>query len=311
TCKQLYLAGFTPISLDNLFRGHKWAVKWGPLVEGDLRDEKLLDQIFQQYQPEAVIHFGALAYVGESVTNPGQYYDNNVTGTLTLLSVMNKHSCSRIIFSSSCSTYGIPNNIPISETCPQSPVNPYGWSKFFVERILQDYDSAYGLKHVALRYFNAAGADPDGETGEVHHPETHLIPLAIQAALGQRPQIDIFGTDYDTPDGSAIRDYIHVTDLASAHLKALELLLSGAASISMNLGTGHGQSVWDVIRTVEEAGHRPVKTRPAPRRPGDPPCLVAAADLARKVLSWQPIYPDLKDIVRTAWRWHDEFSSSV
>src|SRR5882762_25309 len=237
TCKALAAAGFFPVSIDNLVYGLEWAAKWGPLIKGDINDRDLLEQVFITYKPVAVLHFAAFAYVGESVNSPDKYYRNNVTGTLTLLDVMLGHGCNNLIFSSTCATYGNPLILPITEDHEQRPINPYGWSKLMIEQIMRDYGRAYDLRFVSLRYFNAAGADPDGEIGEDHDPETHLIPLAIEAALGRRPGLDIYGTDYPTPDGTAIRDYIHVADLAEAHLLALDHLKSGTPRLQLNLGT--------------------------------------------------------------------------
>lgn len=290
--------------MDNLIYGHEHAVKWGPLINGDIRDAAVLDRAFAQYRPCAVMHFAAFAYVGESVADPGKYYANNVAGTLSLLQAMQRHGCSSLVFSSSCATYGWSGDGAIAEDAPQRPVNPYGWSKLMVEQILRDFDAAHGLRHVALRYFNAAGADPDGELGEAHHPETHLIPLAIQTALGQRPHLDVYGTDYPTDDGSAIRDYIHVEDLADAHVRALNHLLQGGRSQALNLGTGRGYSVWEVVRAVERVSGGTINVRRAPRRAGDPPVLVANAERAAKVLGWRPGYDTLETIIRTAWLWH-------
>lgn len=290
--------------MDNLICGHEHAVKWGPLIKGDIREAALLDHTFAQYRPCAVLHFAAFACVGESVADPGKYYDNNVAGTLSLLHAMQRHGCSSLVFSSSCATYGWSGDGAIVEDAPQRPMNPYGWSKFMVEQILRDFDAAYGFRHVALRYFNAAGADPDGELGEVHHPETHLIPLTIQTALGQRPHLDVYGTDYPTDDGSAIRDYIHVEDLADAHVRALDHLLQGGRSQALNLGTGRGYSVWEVVRAVERVSGRAVNVRRAPRRAGDPPVLVANAARAARVLGWQPRYDTLETTIRMAWVWH-------
>ncbi len=290
--------------MDNLIYGHEHAVKWGPLIKGDIRDGAVLDHAFVQYRPCAVLHFAAFAYVGESVADPGKYYGNNVAGTLSLLHAMQRHGCTNLVFSSSCATYGWSGGGAIVEDALQRPVNPYGWSKLMVEQILRDFDTAHGLRHVVLRYFNAAGADPDGELGEAHHPETHLIPLTIQTALGQRPHLDVYGTDYPTDDGSAIRDYIHVEDLADAHVRALNHLLQGGCSQVLNLGTGRGYSVWEVVRTVEHVSGRAVNVRRAPRRAGDPPVLVANAARAARVLGWRPRYDALETIVRTAWVWH-------
>lgn len=303
TAKALARVGFEPIVLDDLREGHRRAVRWGPFVHGDVGDRELVRRAIQQYRIEGVIHFAASAYVGESVREPRTYFHNNVINTLALLDAMLEVGPERVVFSSTCATYGIPRILPIDEEHPQQPVNPYGESKLFVERVLQAYANAYGLRWVALRYFNAAGADPEGELGEDHAPETHLIPLVIDAALGRYPSIDVFGTDYPTPDGTAIRDYIHVTDLADAHVRALRYLLSGGESVALNLGTGAGHSVREVIAAVERVGGRPVPVREAPRRAGDPPALVADARRARQVLGWQPRFTDLELIVRNAWDW--------
>ncbi len=304
TCKVLAEAGFLPVTLDNLVYGHRSAVRWGPLIEGDLQDRTLIDQVLDQYRPVGVVHFAAYAYVGESMTDPGKYFRNNVSATLNLLDALTGHGVNAIVFSSTCATYGLPEQVPITEQLPQQPVNPYGESKLFVERALYWYQRAHGLGYTALRYFNAAGADPDGSLGEHHDPETHLIPLVIEAALGQRDTVEIYGTDYDTADGTAIRDYIHVLDLADAHLRALRYLMDGGNSIAMNLGTGQGHSVREVISAVERASGRPVPVKIGPRRAGDPPQLVADSSLARQTLGWVPGYSSLDTIVETAWRWH-------
>jgi UDP-arabinose 4-epimerase len=304
TCKALAAAGHRPVTFDNLSTGHRDAVRWGPLVEGDLADRDLLAATMRREGIEAVVHFAASAYVGESMTAPAKYFRNNVVNTLTLLEAMQDAGVAQIVFSSTCATYGVPRRTPIGEDHPQHPVNPYGESKLFIERALHWHGQAHGLRWLALRYFNAAGADPEGEIGEVHEPETHLVPLAIQAALGQRAQIQVMGTDYDTPDGTAVRDYIHVTDLADAHLRALDHLARGGDSGAMNLGTGHGHSVRDVIRAVEAASGRRVNAVDAPRRAGDPPALVAAPGRAGQVLGWTPRHSDLPTIVATALRWH-------
>jgi UDP-arabinose 4-epimerase len=299
-CKALAKAGYTPIAFDNLVYGHKWAVKWGPLEIGDIADRKRLDAVIEQYQPEAVMHFAAYAYVGESVENPGKYYRNNVSGTLTLIEAMRDHGIDKLIFSSTCATYGIPEQVPITEDHPQKPINPYGMSKLMIEQILQDFDHAHGLRSISLRYFNAAGADPDGEIGESHDPETHLIPLVLDAAAGIRPVITVFGDDYDTPDGTCIRDYIHVSDLADAHLLALQALESGAGTIAYNLGNGIGFSVREVIQAVERVTRRAVPFEIGPRREGDPSHLVGDAGLAQRELGWRPFQYDLERIVSTA-----------
>jgi UDP-glucose-4-epimerase GalE len=250
-----------------------------------------------------VLHFAAYAYVGESVTQPARYYRNNVSGTLTLLEAMRDHGVTQMVFSSSCAIYGTPRSMPIGENHPQNPINPYGASKLMVERMLADFGAAYGLRSVSLRYFNAAGADPDGEIGEDHDPETHLIPLVLDAAAGKRPNITIYGTDYDTADGTCIRDYVHVTDLADAHVLALSALVGKCDSSKYNIGTGHGFSVRDVIRTANAVTERSIPVKPGDRRPGDPPQLVADAKGAKAELGWDPQYGDLKQIIAMAWNW--------
>jgi len=303
-CKALAEAGYTPVTLDNLVHGHRWAVRWGPFVRGDVADEPLVRGVLREHRIEAVIHFAGYGYVGESMLAPGKYFQNNVSGSIALLNAMRAENANCLVFSSTCATYGVPQNALIDEDHPQHPVNPYGESKLFVERMLGWFGAAHGLRHAALRYFNAAGADADGDTGEDHDPETHLIPLAIDAALGTRPPVAIFGTDYPTPDGTAVRDYIHVTDLAAAHVEALRRLQAGAANMRLNLGTGRGHSVRDVIRAIEEVGGRPIPVTEASRRPGDPAMLVAASGRAATSLGWTPRHSDLRNIIATAWRWH-------
>lgn len=303
-CKALARAGYRPVVLDNLSRGHREAVRWGPLVEADIADRGKVTAALAQYQVSAVMHFAAYAYVGESVADPAKYYRNNFGGTLSLLEAMREVGVDKIVFSSTCATYGIPASVPIPETAPQSPVNPYGETKLAIERALHWYGGAYGLHWVALRYFNAAGADSGGEIGELHAPETHLIPLALQAALGQRPHIEIYGTDYPTPDGTAIRDYIHVEDLAQAHLRALEHLEAGRESRGLNLGTGRGHSVREVVRVAEAVSGRRISCHDTARRPGDPPALVADPSIAVELLGWRACMSDLETIIRTALAWH-------
>jgi UDP-arabinose 4-epimerase len=303
TAKTLSRAGMCAIVVDNLGRGHRDAVRWGPFVEADIADRGALEDIFEKYPIDAVIHFAAFAYVGESMQAPEMYFRNNVTSTLSLLESMRAAGVSKIVFSSSCATYGYPQRIPISEDHTQQPVNPYGESKFMVERMLHWYGMAHGFSWVALRYFNAAGADPEGELGEDHHPETHLIPLSILAALGTTPRLEIYGTDYDTPDGTAIRDYLHVTDLAAAHLAALKYLDAGGASGPFNLGTGTGHSVRQVVDAVERVTGHAVPFQELPRRSGDPACLIADASKATRLLEWRPRHSSLEEIVRTAWKW--------
>ncbi len=302
TAKALARQGHEPVVFDNLSLGHREAVKWGPLVEGDLADAEALRAALRQHRIEAVIHFAAYAYVGESVVNPRKYFANNVSNALMLLGAMLDEGVRRVIFSSTCATYGVPRAVPINEEHPQQPVNPYGEAKLFVERALRWYGEAYGLQWVALRYFNAAGADLDGELGENHEPETHLIPLAILAALGG-PSLRVMGTDYPTPDGTAIRDYIHVADLADAHVKGLDYLARGGASIALNLGTGRGYSVREVVAAVARAAGRSVAVEDAPRRAGDPPELVADARRAIATLGWQPRWSSLDSICSSAFRW--------
>ena len=303
TAKAVAAAGLEPVVFDNLVYGHEWAVKWGPLVRGDLADRALLVDVMERHRVDAVIHFAAYAYVGESVTNPRKYYDNNVAGSLSLLNAMLDAGVRDIVFSSTCATYGEPQKVPIAEDHPQNPVNPYGETKLAVEKMLTWYAGAYDLRFAALRYFNAAGADPDGEVGEDHDPETHLIPLAIAAALGARGALDVYGTDYPTPDGTAIRDYIHVADLADAHLRALDRLRAGGTQLRLNLGTGRGHSVREVVTAVGKVAGRAVPFREIGRRAGDPPVLVADNRTATEILGWKPRLPELEVIVEHAFRW--------
>ncbi|MDR1777324.1 MAG: UDP-glucose 4-epimerase GalE [Desulfovibrio sp.] len=300
--------GYDVVVYDNLVYGHRSAVQWGEFVLGDMADADQLRLVFRHYRPQAVMHFAAYAYVGESVSDPEKYYLNNVAATLNLLRVMREAGCRHIIFSSTCATYGVPLGNPINEDHPQSPVNPYGRSKLMVETVLADYAAAYDLRYVNLRYFNAAGADPRGRIGEDHNPETHLIPLVLDAAAGRRPGVSIFGTDYDTPDGTCVRDYIHVNDLAQAHLLALEYLLDGGRSAGFNLGNGRGYSVREVIACAAAVTGRKIAVSEAPRRAGDPPALVGGTALAEKTLGWRPALPRLEDIVGTAWNWHKKIS---
>ncbi len=303
--KVLSEEGYETIVFDNLIYGHREAVKWGNFVEGDLSNMVQIEKVFKEYKIDAVFHFAAYAYVGESVENPEKYYFNNVVNTLNLLRVMQKSGCMRIIFSSTCATYGTPDKVPITEDMPQQPINPYGATKLMVERIFKDYQKAYGLEFVVLRYFNAAGCDPEGEIGESHDPETHIIPLVLDAAGGQRPDIKVFGMDYDTPDGSCVRDYIHVTDLASAHLLALHYLEAGNQSDFFNLGNEKGTSVFEVIDSVRRITGKKFKVTPVDRRPGDPDILVGSSVKAQKILGWKPQYADIDTIVRHAWNWHE------
>ena len=310
-CKALMAAGYEPVAYDNLSEGHRLAVRWGPLVVGDIADRALLTETLRRYEISAVMHFAAHAYVGESVDEPRKYFDNNVTNTLTLLHAMLDADVRRLVFSSSCAIFGIPERLPITEETPQTPINPYGASKQMVESVLRWYARPYGLRYCSLRYFNAAGADPDGELGERHDPETHLIPLVIAAAQGALPAVDIFGTDYETADGTAVRDYVHVSDLADAHVAALERLLNGGSSACLNLGSGAGHSIREVIRAVEDVSGRRVPVREAARRPGDPAALVAAGDRAYALLGWRPRRSGLRTIVQSAWRWHEMERASI
>lgn len=302
--KMLHSRGYDTVVYDNLATGHKEAVKWGKFAEGDILDADALRTVFKENKIDAVMHFAAFSLVGESVTDPAKYYRNNVTGTLSLLNAMREAGCGYFIFSSTCATYGMPMEIPLTESHRQIPINPYGNTKLAVERMLSDFSVAYGIKYCPLRYFNAAGADPDAETGENHNPESHLIPLVLDAALGRRDNIKIFGTDYDTPDGTCVRDYIHVNDLSDAHILALEYLMNGGESTAFNLGNGNGYSVREIINTAEKVvGHR-IPTVEAARRPGDPDTLVGSANKARKILGWNPKLADIETIVSTAYKWH-------
>ena len=303
-CKALAAAGHTPVVYDNLSRGHREFARWGPLEVGDLGEAAKLDAVFARHRIDAVMHFAALAYVGESVEQPALYYRNNVCGTLELLEAMRRAGVGLMVFSSTCATYGVPERMPITEDLPQQPINPYGATKLMIERVLRDYEPAYGLRSVALRYFNAAGCDPDGEVGEDHEPETHLIPRVLMAADGMLPRIDVFGTDYPTPDGTCLRDYIHVADLADGHVRALDYLQRGGASSAINLGTGRAFSVREVIAAAGRVTGRRIPVHEGPRRAGDPPVLVADATRARTLLGFAPRYSEIEPIVETAWRWH-------
>src|SRR5918993_701761 len=296
TAKILAAAGHEPVVLDNLSEGHRWAVRWGPLIEGDLADGSLIQKVLADYEIQAVIHFAASAYVGESVRNPSTYFRNNVSNSLTLLDAMRAVGVDTIVFSSSCATFGVPQNVPIPDDHPQQPINPYGESKLFIERVLHWYGEAYGLHWMALRYFNAAGADPDGDLGECHEPETHLIPSVIEAVLGHRQAFDLYGATYPTPDGTAVRDFVHVTDLANAHQHALQYLVNDGGNAALNLGTGIGSSVREVIAAVERVSGRRVPVRERSGRGGDPPILTADAQRAGQLLQWRPQYADLSTI---------------
>lgn len=303
SCKLLAANGYTPVSYDNLENGHEWAVKWGPLEVGDIRDSNRLREVIKKYQPQAVIHFAAYIEVAESVENPAKYFDNNVGGTANLLQVMQQTGVQKIVYSSSCAVYGLPSQVPISETCRIAPKNPYGRTKADAEAILRDYDLNHGIRSISLRYFNAAGADPDGETGEAHDPESHLIPNILKTGALDGGEVVIFGDDYDTPDGTCVRDYIHVTDLAQAHFLSLNRLLSGAGSSVYNLGNGRGYSVREVIESVNKLTGRDFNLQVSPRRPGDVPVLVANAARAAEELDWKTRYSDLNTILDSAWDW--------
>jgi UDP-arabinose 4-epimerase len=308
--KALSAAGLDPVVFDNLSLGHRHAVQWGPLVEADLLDRAALDAAFEHFDIAAVVHAAGSAYVGESAENPQKYFRNNIVGSLNLLDAMVQHRVHHLVFSSSCTTYGLPQRLPIDETHPQSALSPYGESKLVVERLLHWYGAAYGMRSLALRYFNAAGADPDGQIGEEHDPETHLIPLVIQAAQGRGP-LTIFGDDYPTPDGTAIRDYIHVTDLADAHVRAVRYLQDGGICTALNLGTGRGYSIREVIQSVERVSGCTVPLETGPRRQGDAPAMVADASRAAVELGLKPVFSDLDVLVETAWRWFGAVSEST
>lgn len=303
-CKALAKARFLPIVYDNLSTGHAYAVKWGPFVQADLCDFNQLMETFQTFKPKGVLHFAASALVVESMADPGKYYRNNVLSSVNLLEAMRKHDVHSLVFSSTCAIYGQPQFIPLTESHPALPINPYGKSKFMVEQILSDFESAYSIRSIALRYFNVAGADLDTEVGENHDPETHLIPSVIQAALGLKKEVVVYGTDFPSPDGSAIRDYIHVQDLANAHVKALQKLLDHGNSAKINLGTGSGHSVLEIINAVQKFCGKPIPLKLEKRRLGEPSHLTADGRLAQNLLGWQPQFSDLRTLIESAWKWH-------
>ena len=306
TVERLRASGQRVVVLDDLFRGHRAALDADvPFYHGSVGDRALVARIAAEHHIDSCVHFAALAYVGESVAEPVKYYDNNVEQGVALLGALLKADVRHVVFSSTCATYGVPQQVPIPETCPQWPVNPYGWSKLFVERILASYDEAYRMKFIALRYFNAAGATE--KRGEHHEPESHLVPNVLAAALGAKPHVSVFGTDYSTPDGTAIRDYVHVADLADAHILALAHLRKGGSSDFLNLGTGEGYSVLQVIECARKVTGAPIPARMEARRPGDPPRLVAEAAKAQRVLGWKPAQSDLSSILRSQWRWRENF----
>lgn len=300
TAKYLHSTGVEPVVYDNLSTGNRSSVRWGPFIQGDILDTVHLAHVLMAHRPEAVIHFAASAYVGESVEDPSKYYRNNVTGTSSLLDACRQAKIDKVIFSSSCAVYGVPSSLPIRETTARHPINPYGRTKLMGEHMLEDSAHAYGMRYVALRYFNACGADLDGELGEWHNPETHVIPKALMAAVGLEPSLPVFGDDYDTADGTCIRDYIHVADLARAHVMALNYLNRGGGNLAVNIGTGHGTSIREILSAIGRITGREVRVEMHPRRPGDPPSLYADTTVAREVLGFVPRYSDLDTIVRTA-----------
>ena len=303
TCLDLANKGYAPVVFDNFSNGHREFVRWGPAEEGDIRDRARLNEVLAKHKPSAILHFAALIEVGESVKDPVSFYENNVIGTLTLLSAAQAAGINAFVFSSTCATYGLPQSVPLDETHRQVPINPYGRTKYIVEQALADYDQYRSLRSVVLRYFNAAGADFEGRIGEWHQPETHAIPLAIDAALGRRQGFKVFGSDYETRDGTCVRDYIHVLDLADAHVRAVEYLLKGGDSVALNLGTGTGTTVKELLGAIEDVSNRPFPVEYIGRREGDSHTLVANNDKARDVLGWVPQY-DLSEIIRSAWDWH-------
>jgi UDP-glucose 4-epimerase len=302
--KMLHENGYETVVVDNLITGHGESIKWGTPEIADLADFDRLRFLFDKYRFDTVFHFAAYAYVGESVKEPAKYYRNNVVNTINLLDAMREYNSKRIVFSSSCATYGIPESLPIKEDAPQKPINPYGRTKLMMEQILEDYHKAYGIDYCCLRYFNAAGADPDGEIGENHEPETHLIPLILDAAADESKSISIYGTDYPTADGSCIRDYIHVTDLADAHVRAMDYLVKGNKSCCINLGNGAGFSVIEVIDAAKRVTGKNIHIKISPRRQGDPPELAGSNEMAEKLLGWKPLYTDIDTIISHAWKWH-------
>ncbi|MBN1131144.1 MAG: UDP-glucose 4-epimerase GalE [Chitinispirillaceae bacterium] len=306
-CKTIHRAGYIPVAYDNLIHGHRHAVKWGPFEHGDLSDSRRLLEVFSTHRPQGVVHLAAFAYVGESVEKPAKYYLNNVAGSLSLLEAMRASNVNTMVFSSTCAVYGVPRTIPITEQTPPDPVNPYGASKLMIERMMRDYHRAYGLNSVSLRYFNAAGADPEGEIGEEHNPETHLIPLILDAASGRREALTVFGNDYPTKDGTCIRDYIHVSDLARAHVLALRLIESSPSTcLSMNLGTGKGYSIRELLEVAGNITGKKIPHAFAARREGDPPALIADPGEAFRRLGWKAEYAEIETIMTHAWDFHQK-----
>lgn len=302
-CKALASHGYLPVTYDNLCSGNVEAVKWGPFEEGDIRDRERLREVIQLYKPVAVMHFAALIQVGQSVTDPANYYHNNVFGSMCLLEEATAQGIKHMVFSSTAAVYGLPETSPIPENAPLAPINPYGQTKMIMENMVHDFSKAYGLKYAVLRYFNAAGADPETETGTAYKTDSHIIPLLMRVASNMMPEIKVYGTDYNTPDGTAVRDYVHVTDLAEAHILALEHILDGKESLTLNIGMSQGYSVAEVIETVRSITGQDIPEHKAERRAGDPPVLVADAKRAEKILNWKPRYSDLSTIVNTAWKW--------
>lgn len=307
-CKALAAAGHNPVTLDNFSTGNRGAVKWGPCIEGDIRDTELVRRLLNSHDITAVMHFAAKAYVGESVTDPAPYYANNVGGTISVLQACRQAGIGQFVFSSSCATYGIPENLPITEATAQHPLSPYGWTKLIGERMIQDHCAAYGMRHVILRYFNAAGADPAGDLAEQHDPETHLIPLALMAAFGRIATLQVYGSDYETPDGTCIRDYVHVSDLARAHTEALSHLMRGGANLVVNIGSGRGHSILEIVTEVQRVAGRKIALRFSPRRAGDPPVMIAQSSLAANALGFVTTESDIGTIIAHAAR---QFQSEV
>lgn len=306
TCKALYEAGFTPVVYDNLSSGNAGAVKWGPLEKGDIRDTFHLGKVLDKYKPAAIMHFAAFIQVGQSVSDPSIYYNNNVHGSWCLLDQAGTHGIRHLVFSSTAAVYGMPETPLISEDHPLAPINPYGNTKLAMENMIRDYGAAYSMSYAILRYFNAAGADPEGELGTAYPKDTHIIPLLMQTATGEREQIDIFGDDYPTPDGTAVRDYIHVSDLATAHVLSLKHILAGQGNLTLNLGTSSGFSVRQVLETSRSVTGQEIRAEDKPRRPGDPAVLVADAGASRRILGWRPTLSTLETIVGTAWDWQQK-----
>ena len=302
--------GYKTLIFDNLSKGHEEFVKWGEFIKGDLKDRRLLDRIFREYDISAVMHFAALTDVRESIQDPRSYYKNNFKNTLNLIEAMQKSNVKNFIFSSTCAVYGNPIKVPITEDHPCNPISPYGRSKLMIENILEDYSNAYDFNYVSLRYFNAAGADPQTEIGEWHKPETHLIPIILDVAIGKRENVQIFGTDYPTPDGTCIRDYIHVMDLADAHYRALKFLEEDKSGI-FNLGNGDGFSVKEIIETCREVTGKKIPAIESQRRPGDPPRLIGSSKKAREILGWKPKFTSIKSIIETAWEWHQKLNNEI